>query len=61
MTVAKYKKEPRPQNPYARLNRVIARMNNEELQLLLKKAHVYTGGEVSELIRRAILAYKGGK
>lgn len=58
MSAKKDVKKKRQPNPYARRARVLARVNTQELQIFLNKAHVYHGGDISELIREAVLVYK---
>lgn len=50
----------KPENPAARLNRVLARVNNEELQEIIKRALLYANGNLSKYLRLAALNYRGG-
>lgn len=51
-------KEKRKPNPYARRSIVQTRLDTEELQVFITKAHYGHGGEISEMIREAVRVYK---
>lgn len=53
--------EKKKQNPYAKRNRIEARVDNEEMQEILTKAQLYTRGDVSKLIRLALKTYRPTK
>lgn len=38
--------------------RLIARVNNAQLEIIFKKAFVYCGGNMSEYLREAAMNYK---
>lgn len=48
-------------NPYAKRNRIEARVDNEELREILTKAQLYCGGNLSDFVREAALKYKPTK
>ena len=45
-------------NPYAKRNRIEARVDNEELGEILTKAQLYNGGNLSDYVREAALKYR---
>lgn len=51
-------KSKKPINPHARRNMISTRFSNAELQEVLKRAHVYEHGNVSEYLRVAALNFK---
>lgn len=51
-------KPEKKQNPYARRGLIQARVNNDEMQVILEKALVHTKGEISDFVRLACLNYK---
>ena len=53
-------------NPFARKILVACKVNPDEMRSIISKAQAYFGGNISELLREAALAYKrpskkGGK
>jgi len=48
-------------NPYARRNTIQARVDEEELREITKKAQSYFDGDISRLIRESLRAYKPAK
>lgn len=48
-------------NPHARKILVGTRLNTAEMQVALNKALKFEGGNVSELVRKAIIAYNPGR
>lgn len=54
-------KKKLPPNPYSKKIRIQARLNNEEMQIVMSKALLYFNGSISELVRDATLNYKGKK
>jgi hypothetical protein len=51
----------RKPNPYTRKSLVQARVNNEELAEILKRALYYCDGDLAKYARLAMLNYKGPK
>lgn len=45
-------------NPYARKILVVSKVNADEMKIVLGKAKKYFDGNISLLIREALLAYK---
>lgn len=45
-------------NPYARKIPLPCRVNTDEMKQILARAHKYTGGNVSEFVRDAVLNWK---
>lgn len=46
------------QNPYSRRSLIQSRVDTKELQTIITKAAMFTGGNVSEWVREAALNYK---
>lgn len=46
------------QNPYSRRSLIQSRVDTKELQTIVTKAAMFTGGNVSEWVREAALNYK---
>ncbi len=55
MAKAKAKKKL---NPYTKRGLIQAKVDNDELQVIVTKASVYTKGNVSEFVREAALNYR---
>jgi len=51
-------KKEKKLNPYTKRNKLEARVDNEELQVILTKARLYCGGNLSEYVREATLNYR---
>lgn len=45
-------------NPYTKRSLIQAKVNTEELQMIITKARMFTDGNVSEFVRLAALNYK---
>jgi hypothetical protein len=51
-------KIPKIPNPHARKIPLPCRVNAEEMRKILSAAHKYTGGNVSEYVRYAVLNFR---
>lgn len=51
-------RSPQALRPHTRRNKLQTRANNEQLQALLTKAHLYFDGNMAELLLQGALAYR---
>ena len=51
-------KEIKKLNPYSKRNIIQARVDVQEMQQIITKAHLYCSGDISKFIRLACLNYK---
>lgn len=58
--MSKLKSTKKP-NPYARKIVVPFKVNSDEMRELMKKAHAFTKGNISEWVRFAALKFKPSK
>lgn len=50
-------KSSKTPNPHARKILIQSKVNSEEMRTILSKSHSWTGGNISELIRIAVLKF----
>lgn len=51
-------RSPQAPRPHSKANKLQTRASNEQLQILLTKAHTYFKGNMAELLLQGALAYR---
>jgi hypothetical protein len=50
--------ETKKQNPFVKRNLIQARVDNDDMKVIIEKAFVYCGGDLSKFVRMACLNFK---